>query len=155
MSKSFAVVNGDLGVSSGRSFDVVTGRAKLAQDLRLWILEKIGNDPMTPTYGSRLDGGVIDGQPVPSFIGQIVSPDLLSQIRNEIQSQCSQYQAMQFNKIRSEALVYGGRNTLEEDEVLSKVEQVDVKAMADIVVAQVKLTTLSGLSLTLTVPLQA
>jgi hypothetical protein len=66
MSYSLRVEGGDLVVGNKRALEVVTGKEKLFQDLKLWLLERVGTDPSTPTFGSRLDGGVVDGQIIPS-----------------------------------------------------------------------------------------
>ena len=153
MSKSLALVNGDLQIGSGRSYEIVTGREKLRQDLTLWLLTRVGQDPMTPTYGSRLDGGVIGGQNIPSFIGQIATMDSSNQIRIEVLDLLTEYQNMQLDKIRNETLLYRGKNTLEADEVIDSIESVDVTQVGTTILVRVVLITLGRTSLKITLPI--
>jgi hypothetical protein len=153
MSKSFAVVNGDLVIGPGRSLSLVSGRQKLLQDLRLWVLEKMGIDPSTPTYGNLLDGGTEDGSNVEGFIGRIMTDDALNEIRNVIIDLLQRYQTMQYEKIRAETLRYLGENTLDEDEILETINSVIVQDLGTTALVQVKLTTLAGSSIKLTVPI--
>lgn len=152
MSQSFALVNGDLLIGQGRAFQIVTGNDKLVQDLQLWILERIGTDPATPTYGSRLDGGVEDGQVDISYIGQIVSQSTLTGIRTEVIRLIQNYQAMQYNKIRAETIAYQGQTTLDNDEVIDSINTITTTAMGTTVVVQVSLNLLSGDVIKLTLP---
>jgi hypothetical protein len=153
MSKSFAVVNGDLQIGTSRSYSVVSGRDKLAQDLRLLVVEKIGHDPLLPTYGSRLDGGIIDGEEVDSHIGQLATQENLNRVRIEVIRLIENYQQQQFDKMANEAIIYGGRNTFDEDEVVDEILDVDAKQIATTVLVQVILSTLAGTSLKVTIPL--
>ncbi len=153
MSKSFQIQNGDLVVGERRGFATVSGKAKLLQDLKLWVLERIGTDSSTPTYGSRLDGGVIDGEELPSFIGEVMTASNISQIRAELINLLTSYQQVQYEKIRNETLMFNGKNTLDEGEVLDSIDSVDIKTVGDKVLAQVRLTSLAGESFKLTVPL--
>jgi hypothetical protein len=153
MSKSLALRNGDLQVGSGRAYETVTGREKLRQDLSLWLLERIGTDPMTPTYGSRLDGGLIDGREIPSYIGQLGTTQNLNLIRMEILDLLTSYQNMQLDKVRRETLLYRGRNTLEADEVIDSIDSVEVTQVGTTILARIILTTLGETSLKLTLPI--
>jgi hypothetical protein len=154
MSKSFQIDNGDLVISSGRKFGTVTGSGKLAQDLRLWILEKIGTDPSTPTFGSRLDGGIIDGQEIQSYIGQIVNQQRVNEIVREVGNVVNKYQSTQLEKLKRDAVLYQGEQTLVPDEILHFINSIEGKAVGDIVAVQVNCTTLSGTIFKLTIPVQ-
>jgi len=153
MSTSFKLTNGDLSVGAGRAYEVVQGRDKLRQDLTLWLMERIGQDPMTPTYGSRLDGGVIGGREIPSYIGQIASDNNSNQIRMEVLDLLVEYQNMQLDKIRNETLLYRGKNTLEADEVIDSINSVDVTQIGTTILVRVVLTTLGNTSLKVTLPI--
>ena len=153
MSKSFQIVNGDLALGERRSYAVVSGKQKLLQDLKLWVLERIGTDPSTPTYGSRLDGGIIDGQEIPSYIGEVMTAANIAGIRTELINLITAFQQVQYEKIRTETLMFNGKNTLEEGEVLDTIDSVDVRAVGDRVLAQVRITSLAGESFKLTIPL--
>lgn len=143
MSTSFAIINGDLSIGSGRRFETVSNKSKLAQDLELWVLEKIGTDPLLQGFGSHLD----------EFIGGIISIDSINQIRNEILRLVQQYQAMQYNKIRTETIKYLGKTTLSSDEVINSIDSVDIKQVSGtLLLVQVKISTLAHSQLRLTIP---
>jgi hypothetical protein len=152
MSKSLAIVNGDFLIGSGRGFSLVSGRSKLLQDLRLWVLERMGIDPSTPTFGNLLDGGIQNGVNIDGFIGQIMTDDAINNIRNTIIDLLQRYQTMQFEKIRSETLRYLGENTLDEDEILESIDSVIVQNLGTTALVQVRLSTLAGSQIKLTVP---
>lgn len=152
MSKSLAVVNGDLQIGTSRSYSVVSGRQKLIQDLRLWVTEKVGHDPLLPTYGSRLDGGVIDGEEIDSYIGQLATQENMNLIRIEVIRRIQEYQAQQYEKMSAEALLYGGRNTFEEDEIVDEILDVSAVQVDTIILVRVLLSTLSGSTVKLTIP---
>jgi len=154
MSKSLRIVNGDLSVGAGRGFEQVDRVDKLAQDLRLWVLERIGIDPATPTYGNRLDGGIIDDQEVESFIGQVNSEDRALEVRSEVLDLLGRYQNMQLDKIKTEAMKFAGKHTLDADEVLHIVNSVSVSRQADQIIVRVSCQTLSGKSFDLIIPAQ-
>lgn len=154
MSTSLKISGGDLSIGSGRSYERVVGPYKLAQDLRLWILERIGTDPATPTFGSRLDGGVIDGVESSSYIGQIAQPAIIADIRAEVISLLSQYQAGQIAKMQREMLAYGGQHTLSADETLQSVVSVDTSQIIDQIIVRVTCMTLAGTQFRLTIPTQ-
>jgi hypothetical protein len=153
MSKSFALTNGDLSIGEGRSFQIVKGREKLGQDLRLWVLERIGTDPSTPDFGSTLDGGKVNGQPVQSFIGQMISPTTLAAIRQDITNLVTRYQALQYSKIRTETTRYLGSTTIDQDEAIASINSIDVRASGTTVIVQINLTTVANSSLRLTFPI--
>jgi len=153
MSKSFALVNGDLQLGTSRGYDIVSGKQKLLQDLRLWFTEQIGTDSILSTYGSGLDGGVINGEVQDSYIGRVVTQSVLGEIRIKTLELIQSYQQMQFTKMQDEALLYDGKNTLDADEVLDGIESIQLVNVGTTILIQVILTTLGGSSLKLTVPL--
>lgn len=152
MSKSFRIKNGDF-VVSGRAYNLVKGKDKLFQDLKLRILERIGQDPATPTYGSTLDGGVIDGQPVESMIGQTFSQGRMDAIQSEVYRILEQYQQDQLEKMRLEVIEFRGQHTLSPDEILHQIDSVETaQIQGDTVLVRVSCKTLSGISFQLTLP---
>lgn len=153
MSKSFALVNGDLQLGTSRGYDIVSGKQKLLQDLRLWFTEQVGTDSILGTYGSGLDGGVINGEVQESFIGRVATQAVLGEIRIKTLELIQSYQQMQFTKMQDEALLYDGKNTLDADEVLDGIDSIQLVSVGTTVLIQVILTTLGGSSIKLTVPL--
>lgn len=154
MSNNFKIQQGDLVVGTGRAYERVSGLEKLQQDLELWILEKIGTDPSTPTYGSALDGGIINGEPFPSYIGQLSSDARVREIEAEVRRVLELYQETQINKMQSEMAQFGGKHTLRGDEVLASIDSVQAAAQADMIIVRVQLTTAAQTALTLTLPAQ-
>jgi len=155
MSYSLRIDNGDLMIGGNRSLEVVTGKAKLFQDLKLWILERIGTDPATPLYGSTLDGGFVDGQEYPSFIGQIPTQYNLNLIKSEVLDLLHRYQQMQISKMRQELIQYDGKHTLSGDEVLHTIDSVEITNIETLVLVRVKCVTLNKNSINITIPLVA
>jgi len=153
MSKSLSLRNGDLQIGLGRSYDIVSGKKKLLQDLRLWVTERIGTDPLLSTYGSALDGGVIDGQAQESYIGQVATTAALTEIRIAVLNLVQQYQQMQFQKMQDEALLYNGQNTLEADEVIDSIDSVQAVQVGTTILVQVMISTLDESSIKITIPL--
>jgi hypothetical protein len=155
MSKSLRIVNGDLSVGAGRAFETVSGAEKLAQDLRLWILEKIGTDPATPGFGSRLDGGAVDGQQIESFIGQIGSLERLNEVKAEINTLLSLYQATQIQKMQRDIISSStGRHTLSSDEILQTVESIEAAMTGTTIVVRVIIKTMAGTAAKVTIPVE-
>jgi len=152
MSKSLSLVNGDLEISN-RSLQVVKGKDKLFQDLSLYLREKVGTDPMTPTYGSTLDGGVLNNQNVAPFIGMTLNPLVSGQIQSEVFRIISAYQKQQLAKIKDEASIYQGKNTLDKDEVIYTIDSISTSSVGTTVVVRVTLTTLSNQQINLTLPI--
>lgn len=154
MSNNFKISGGDLVVGAGRVYDRVSGISKLQQDLGLWLLEKIGTDLSTPTYGSRLDGGVIDGEIIQSYIGQSSTDSRVREIIAEVRRVLELYQETQINKMQLEMAQFNGKHTLSGDEILASIDSVDAAIQADLIVVKVIISTGTGNSLTLLVPAQ-
>lgn len=143
MSKSFALINGDLVVTNGRAFQTVENRNKLAQDLKLWILERFGEDPNTPNYGSTLD----------SLIGTPLSQGLINQVQAEILRVLQQYQAMQLSNMQRDTIAYQGSTTLDPSEVVASVDGLTIQSVGSIVLVNVAITTLEGQQTHLSIPI--
>ena len=153
MSYSLRIEGGDLAIGNKRAFEVVSGKDKLFQDLKLWILERIGTDPATPLYGSTLDGGTINGSPIPSYIGQVPTPSTLNDILAEVLGLLQQYQQHQLAKMKKEMVEYNGKHTISKEEVLYTIDSVSAVAIETTVLVRVKISTLANRSFTLTLPL--
>ncbi len=148
---NFRIAKGDL-VVTDRTYDRVEGTSKLTQDLILWILERIGTDPATPTYGSTLDGGIIDGQLVPSFIGQVNTSARMREIAAEVRRVLELYQETQITKMQLEMALFQGKHTLNGDEILDTIDSIEAKLSGDLILVRVGITTASGRSLQMIIP---
>lgn len=153
MSKSLKIDKGDLSIGAGRAFETVSGSEKLGQDLKLWFLERIGTDPSTPNYGSKLDGGSINGYPIDSFIGQLSSEERLSEVRAEIANQLLMFQTDQLAKMKREATQFG-QTTITADELLQRVHSIDVAQVGVTIIARIIVFTMADTSLKLTLPVE-
>lgn len=154
MSKSLAIVGGDLAIQ-GRSFQTVKGRDKLVQDLTSWFLYPLGGDPLTPTYGSTIEGAFQNGQEIPGLIGGVARSQSLLDLKAEFADMLDQYQADQLAKIQSEVIQYQGQTTLDPDEVIKSVDSIVVSQDQDVILVGITLTTLDNTQFQLTIPIQS
>jgi len=153
MSWSFQIRNGDLNWGGPGGFATVSGRQKLIQDLKNWILEPQGTDPFHPDFGSLLDGGVgPDGIEVDYLIGNTVSPEGMMTIEAELRRILTAYQQQQSDRMSNDIIQYGGKNTFGLDEILLQVEDVKVENYQDVVLATITILTGSGNAVTFTTP---
>lgn len=129
MSWSLKVSHGDL-VLSQASLSTVSGSDKLAQDLRAFILERMGTDDLHPEFGSLLDGGIRNGEYVEGVIGQSNDALSLALVQREIRRIVSDYQARQLTRARNDAAIYG-KATLAKGEVLLSLSRIDTTQVED------------------------
>lgn len=153
MTWSLQIQNGDIGYNGPGGLQQVSGTSKVIQDLRDWMLEPEGTDPVNPTFGSDLNGGMNpDGTLIPGFIGPVISGEVLLDIESELRRILTAYQAQQLARIQLESSLYSGQNTYSAGEILASVNNVDVEQYGDTVVATISITTSNGNSLTFTQP---
>lgn len=153
MSWSFQVKSGDLNLSGPAGYAAVRGPQKLVQDLRNWLLEPRGTDPLHPEYGSILDGGMSRGIRVDSFIGSSVTAEVLLDIEAEIRRVLAAYQSQQASRLRSDLVRFGGRHTFDDSELLSSVGEITVRQIGDVVAVRIEIITGAGQSINITQPL--
>lgn len=155
MTWSLHIKNGDLNFSGPGGFATVSGQQKLVQDLKCWILEPRGTDPMHPDYGSTLDGGLLpDGTHIDSVIGDVISSETLVKIESEIRRVLQAYQQQQLDRLTRENAQYGGKNTFSADEILQSILAVNLQQVADTVFVQCVIQTPDGTQLSFTQPIQ-
>lgn len=104
-------------------------------------------------YGSILDGGVINGREIPSFIGQLATQENLNLIKAEIVDLLQKYQQMQLAKMKKELIENNGRHTLSGDEVLHTINSIELGMLGTTILVRVTCTTLNKTTLNITIPL--
>lgn len=152
MSISLRIEGGDLVVGNGRSYSTVSGSDKLAQDLRLWVLAKIGTDPSTPEYGTSFDGGFVNGQAVEPVIGQLMTAQRVLEVRAAMIDLLSNYQATQLARIKQDMVDFNGQKTLTPDETIQNIVNVEATAIADTIIVRATVQTMSNTTLNVTLP---
>jgi hypothetical protein len=129
MSWSLQLRNGDLFHDKGH-LATVQGPNKIAQDLRLWILTRLGEDEAHPWYGSTIDGGVEEGAEIGSVL-DLSDPTLAATlIEAEIRRWATSYKEQQADRIESDMATYGNV-TLRKDEILDDVTSINFDMVAD------------------------
>jgi phage baseplate assembly protein W len=127
MTFSLALQNGDLALQ-GSSFGIVSGTAKLQQDMSLWLTERLGVDRFHPRYGSQL----------PDFIGGVIDLTTQSKVQSEVDRVLGNYQAIQMAAFQNTPQLFSF------DEMLSSLNAVNVNLTYDTVSVAVAVTTGSG-----------
>lgn len=156
MSWSLSILNGDLNIGGANGLNKVTGKNKLVQDLKCWILESVGTDPLHPNFGSTLDGGQLsDGTIVDGVIGQVISNGVMLNIEAEIIRILNLYRENQIRILDNEQSIYGGQISLTPDEILLSINGVDVSSFSTTVVVRVSITTAANSNIIFTQPVGA
>ena len=154
MTWSFHTKNGDLNFAGPGGFATVTGQQKLIQDLKHWLLEPRGSDPLHPDYGAVLDGGLLpDGSIAESLIGSQLTAEALVLVESEIRRVLASYQQQQLDRLTAESALYAGKNTFSAGEILVGITAVSVQQVADTVFVTVTLQTGDGDQISFTQPL--
>jgi hypothetical protein len=142
MSWSLEVRNGDLTVGNA-SLGVVTAEQKLVQDLRHYLLEKMGTDNLHPGYGSNLD----------SAIGSDFFGEAALFVESEIRRICAEYQERQIERAKADRYRYN-KTTFTAGELLLQVDSVDLLQNGPTLSVNIALTTGSDRSVILSLPLE-
>lgn len=148
MTWSLKLQNGDL-VISGSGLGTADNEAKMVQDLRCQLLEKMGNDVLHPEYGSLIDGGITpDGTVNESVIAGDDWGLAKIKVQNEITRVINDYQRRQLERAKFDRAQYG-KQTLTPREVISGINGITFVESLDQLIVQVHLQTMSGQSETI------
>lgn len=140
MSWSLRVSNGDL-VLDGGHLGTTSGEGKLLQDLRHYLLEKMGSDPMYPWYGSLIDGGRMpNGRIVNSPIGGYDFRSIALDIETDIRRIAADYQRRQLERAKADRLRYN-KTTLTAGEILAELTFVNFEQRQDALVVHIGVMT--------------
>lgn len=153
MTWSLELRNGDLTLGEA-AFGTVTGEAKLVQDLRAYILERIGTDDAHPSFGSLLDGGRLsDGTAVAGIIGQPNTELAQLEVESEIRRLATEYQNRQLARAKDDRITYG-KTSLTRSEVLLGIREIDLEQDLDSLNLTVHLETAAKSTIALDIALQ-
>ena len=130
MTWSLHVTRGDLALTGGH-LTTVSNEAKLIQDLRHYLLERMGTDDLHPQYGSLIDGGTLpSGRNVPSPIGGWDWDAITTDIEVDIRRITAAYQRMQLSRAKSDRLRYN-KTSLTAGEILAELSFVNFEQQLD------------------------
>lgn len=149
MSWSLQIIGGDLNLlSRGAGAEIVTGKSKTLQDLRNWILETMGNDPMHPDYGCVLDGGVL---PTGTVMNSMIATGSIHDVEQEIIRVVRAVMDVQSKRIDSDIIRYG-KTTVSDAEVIEGIKSIQSRQFGTKLVVQATLTMRNGMSLSIVEP---
>jgi hypothetical protein len=151
MSWSLQLRAGDL-VIGGSSFGQVTGQNKLVQDLRGWILERMGTDEDHPWFGSLIDGGRLNGEEQASIIATDEWDVAVLAVEGEIRRIVDDYQKQQIIRTEQDRTSYG-KPTITPSELLMGISNIQFFQAQDNLLCRVTLVTGADGELTVNVPL--
>jgi phage baseplate assembly protein W len=130
--KTLELRDGDLVIGpSGHA--LVTGRAKLRQDLSLAVREPYGCDRFHPRWGSMLD----------SYVGGVIDEFSAAEVKSEVMRVVGNYMALQQDQV-SAVNAAGRKPTFGFGEVVAGIDGVEVRQTFDRLYVRVRVRTLSG-----------
>src|SRR5215212_1694399 len=88
--KDLKIHNGDIVVGRGRKLQTITGPAKVAQDVRQWLLNDAGFNRFHLELGSNLD----------YFVGQPLTPQLIQDIDQAVRKALNGYTQKQLEDLK-------------------------------------------------------
>lgn len=136
--KTLALVNGDLAIGTNGAYLLYSGVSRIKQDLTLALTEEYGTDRFHPTYGSI----------VQSYLGQVLSPELMQLVRAEVNRVLQNYLVIQQNEVLRDTLV-DVTNRFDTSDVVQSVDNVTARAVLDTIYLSATLTTLSRETVTI------
>lgn len=135
--KTLEIRAGDLALAPG-GYAMLTGRAKMKQDLAVAVREPLGCDRFHPNWGSVLG----------EMIGGISGDDTKGRILAEINRLIFNYSAVQNDQFAG--TYSSGQPLYTNDEVISAVTGIKITAREDAFYVRVSLVTMANNTVTLT-----
>lgn len=117
------------------------------QDLRCLLIERLGTDAATPTFGSDFE--------TDTYIGQVYTESLADEAKADIMGLLQSYQANQLERLKEETIAYNGLNTLEEGEVIESIDAIQHAFTGDTILIRVTLSTVAGDQIKIDVPVDS
>lgn len=130
--KTLQIESGDLVIGPGGA-QLLTGQARVIQDLSIASLEPFGCDRFHPNWGSVLT----------NYIGMPITDELRLLVQSEVTRLVSNYMVEQNTEIQADADA-GRRSRFQSSEILVNLTGVEVRATEDKVQVRAILQTLSG-----------
>ena len=130
------VVNGDLNIMGDGNAQEITGVERIEQELSHWLLEPLGTDTIYKRFGSELWDSVGDPQ----------IREYIDDVRMEVQRVVENYMAYQSRQAKEDLSISSERfmRNWKDDDLIERLDGIDVKAVADYLYVTVKLTTVGG-----------
>lgn len=135
--RTLALSGGDLVLGAG-GLQLISGPAKIRQDVALALGESYGTDPYHPEWGSVL----------PEYIGQPVDSEIRLLIKAEVNRILQQYMATQQAMLAS-ASTSNRATALTTEDVVRTVDEIQVSGTYDVIRVRISLTTMAGQTLNL------
>lgn len=143
MSWSLQITHGDFRVEANH-LSQVTQQAKLVQDFRCAILERMGTDNLHPDFGSLIDGGTTpEGVTSNGVIGETDLDMVGLIIETEINRIARYMQRAQLERAKSDKLTYG-KATLTPQEVLLQLNGIEMTRFEDRIRVRIGLVSASN-----------
>lgn len=136
--KTLALINGDLAIGTNGAYLLYSGVSRIKQDLTLALTEEYGTDRFHPTYGSI----------VQSYLGQVLSAELMQLVRAEVNRVLQNYLVIQQNEVLRDTLI-DVANRFDTSDVVQAVDNVSARAVLDTIYLSATLTTLSRETVTI------
>jgi phage baseplate assembly protein W len=136
--KTFALQSGDLVIGKS-GHKMISGTAKVRQDLALALGELYGNDRFHPTWGSVL----------PNYVGTPIGPDTEMLVKSEVARVIQSYIGIQQAEIVQDALKVN-RTRFTTSDVVTAVTNITTQVTWDILRVQVTLATASNQTVSIT-----
>lgn len=152
MTWSLLIENGDLVKGKGNKLATVKGPEKVAQDLRIWLLSELGDDPLNPGFGSTIHlspENFIEMDDTVLFIPE----NRFDHIIEEIDRIIDAYQRLQLIRIEQEINLYNGQHTFSEGEIIEEYS-IEYESIFDTLYVDIHLTMLSKATITVELPVQ-
>lgn len=136
--QTLALTHGDLVIDGAGGYAMLSGAARIRQDLTLALLEDYGSDRFHPRWGSV----------VKQFLGSPITPELQQLVKAEVNRVLQNYIALQQAEVlrNSQFDVIGRYDT---SDVVRSVESIDVRTAMDAIFVAATLVTLARESVTI------
>lgn len=154
MTYSLQLKNGDLTIGA-KGLGTVDNENKIIQDLSNELKTKMGDDPLNPSYGSLINGGITpDGFAYESLIGENDLALVELRVRSEILRIISNYQERQLARARADKMRYN-KQSLTRGEIVLGLDSIEVKQSLDKLSILIKIISGNNSPLTIEMMLNA